>query len=267
MQGKTDAQAMTIEAVLAWAKDRHAPMSCRAEGVVRNLAKLHCLGFLPGQALDLCDFGWRDRLPRPGMMVHMAILVADDLYFLKARVLGSIHGDEPPVLRLGWPVFSALPQRRERLAVAVNGLPALPALIGSPGAWLQAQVLNLTGRFADLGLAASMPMELHQGLEAHTQLPDGSRLTLAGSVLRFAWVQGDPQPMRLRLALASMALPDEEALCRFILGRNLAAPCKLHAKFRLKHPAPPSADPSGLDPVWFRSLQRPGTAYAHAAQG
>jgi len=266
MQRLVDAQVMSIEAVLQAAKDRQAPMSCRAEGATRSLARLHCIGFLPGESMDLANFGWRDHLPSLGTIIQMAILVEDDVCFLKAPVLGSIHGDGNPMLRLGWPAFSAAPQPKARLAVAANGLPSLPALLWRPGEWLEAQVLNLTGRFADLGLGAAIPLELHQQVEAQTLLPDGCRLAITGEVQRFAWVKGDPQPMRFRVTLERMVISDQEALCRFILGRNLAAPGKVYANFRLKHPAPPTAGPSGLDPLWGSSFQRPGTSSAHAVQ-
>jgi len=252
----SDVPALSIDSVLQAAKDRQAPMSCRAEGAGRSLAKLHCIGFLHGKFMDLCDFGWRDRVPRPGTVVHMAILVGPEVYFLQAPVLGSIQGDGRPMVRLGWPVFSAAPLRRERLAVAANGL---PALLWLPGEWLEARLLNLTGRFADLGLATALPLELHQRLEAQTLLPDGCRLAIDGEVMRFAWVRGDPQPMRFRVTLEHLSIPDERALGRFILGRNLAAPGEVHANFRLIHPAPPS--------VGFSSFQRPETSSAHAVPG
>ena len=152
-------------------------------------------------------------------------------------VLGAVPVNSEQIsVRLGWPRLAVDQQPLGALQVAARGWPSLDALGWLAQSRFRAQVLNLAGSFADLGLAQPVDLHLHQPAAVVAAIPGCDRLLLEGQIIRFAGIEGDAMPIRFRLNLDRTAAPEREALWSFLQARAMALTDRARTQFRLQDP-------------------------------
>ena len=214
-----------LEALFRQARESRAPVSIRAVGSVRLLGDLHIGGSEAGVALHLNGAKRRDQLPPKGTPLAVSVVLKEEIFSLRSRMLEPILCGEsdtlyPPVLRIEWPQPSVEVHQRGDVRVATMDLPPLEGSLEFKDRVYGAKLLNLTETGLGMGLTEQIFIDLHAQVEVETELPGGIRLRTTGKVCHLEWLDEDPLPTRIGLVLGCMTDQTREALRSFIQARR-----------------------------------------------
>ncbi len=214
-----------LEAFLARAQKEGASASLRASGSARMLGDLRLKNLEAGIALHLVGAKRRDVLPPEGTTVALTLLMGDDVLSMESPLLTPIIATEgdtlfPPILRVGWPQAGVVVHRRRDLRVAATGQTPLEATITLGGIAHRGLVVNLTETGLGLALEDEILPELRAKVVVDTTLPEGEPFHCEGELRHYTFLDEDPHPTRLGLAVTKVSAADEERLHAFIQLRR-----------------------------------------------
>ncbi len=207
------------------ARTTQALASIRAVGSIRLLGDLRVNGLEVGKALHLGGVRRRDQLLPPGTPVALSLVLGEDIWTLRSRLLNPIlspDGDTlvPPVLRLAWPSPDVEVHRRSQVRVGTPDLPPLPARLLHRGRSVEVELLNLTEVGVGVGSVEALDILPSDEIELETTLPGGHAFRAKGEVRHRQWLEGDRLPTRLGLVLRDMEETHRETLRRFVQARR-----------------------------------------------
>lgn len=213
---------MELDALLKAAVRVAAPASLRESGSLRMLGDLQLHAMEPGQCLVLKGAKRRDQHPRAGTVLTLSLLLGGECYALRTTMLEPTSSPEEtgPLVRVTWPTEILERHRREDLAVASPGLPALDAQVSVGGRLYPAKLLNLSETGLGLGFPQSFPLVLRAHLDVQTFLPGGIPFQITGEVRHMEILEGESLPMRVGVVMGSMEGASREGMRRFIQAKR-----------------------------------------------